>query len=190
MRHLVVSCVLGCAIVLGARAAAASCGVADAYAGTPTVPLGCPLVVYLADATLTPTVLARRDGAPVDVTGASTHARAEVDVWFEDDACTGEGHGGATFLERHTIELVGVKADDVLELEGLAMADGPVTVGASGPCPDPIAPSLHCPDETYEPCPVDRDDAGCSAGGAASGWAALALLALVRRRRDIGVRTT
>lgn len=176
------------AIALLARRAHAACAIDPAFVATHDVPLGCPLIVDLVEDGSTPkVVVVRPDVGAVDVTGTMTQQPHAVSIFFEDNACTGEGHTSSYPLRRFTIELSGVAQGETVQLDGIDAFDRTARIVARGPCPAPIDPGLFCADDTVRTC--ETEGGGCSSAPAPTGVATIALaIALIgfgwlRRRR-------
>lgn len=179
-----------------ALASANSCPINVPLVETSQIPLGCPVVVHVRGlyvAGYTPSVVASRNGAEVDITGAVAQSNETLPITFleYDAACTESFvHRDEPFV-RFEIQLAGAQVGD--------QASPGISVVAAGPCPAPAPPADYsCSDnggcslpdtdgdgipDVDDTDPDAADDGGCSAGGTSSLGLSFALLALVLRRR-------
>ncbi|MGE0868506.1 MAG: hypothetical protein AB7P03_08090 [Kofleriaceae bacterium] len=176
-KSLIVAALLSSA-ALARPASANSCNAYYPYTATTSVPLGCPLVVFVHPGATTDQMLnvfARRGEAIIDVTGETTTTPTELDVWFDeiDENCVETTGYKRLPYTIHEIMLAGVEVGDVLQLEVWGLSPDP-TVLPAGPCPPVVAPSgLSCadpvqelescwmqPDDMVDPAPSDPGDPG------------------------------
>lgn len=178
------------------------CSLENDLLATPTIPLGCPAVVYHnldSGYSFNPIAEARRAAVPdpFDVTGPVVDYLGSVPVWVHAiDRSTCVETAGQRDLPRWkwTIDLVGVEVGDTIEIGGKACLQA--TIVAAGACTETL-PELtwEYPPEWFEACaqqdPEDDGgsddggtDGGCQVGGDASALLVLVVFGLRRRTRS------
>lgn len=208
MPRLAYPLVLAAALGSTRTADANSCLVSSPVVEVQQLPAGCPAVVHVSRTYVGPfTQIAtayRATGGghtePVDVTGNVEVSQSTMPVQIDeiDESCVEWQGIRDEVFDTYTFELSGALPGDQVAFGSFAVPSAEIV--EAGPCPpvgdlflwctDPIQEFEACehpdgdgvPDPDDAPTPDDTDG-GCAAGGSSSLGAALASLALRRRRR-------